>query len=149
VRTRLAIPVRLAILMALVGGLALMATGPVAADHACPRDPWPSFRTVAPTAEPGDHRPAPDRSVWVTASVDPAAQDADLKCDGVVRFDGAAFSHFLKGTCVYAMDAAADGTLWIQAGRVDIYRSPPGSSGAFHLAQSVEPIGTYVIRPPH
>lgn len=65
----------------------------------------------------------------------------------VVRFDGSTFSHHLKGACIYAMDAAADGSLWLQSGRVDIYRTPPGSSGSFHLAQPVEPIGTYVIRP--
>ena len=91
---------------------------------------------------------SPDRSVWVTASVDPATQDADLKCDGVVRFDGSAFSHYLEGTCIYAMDAAADGSLWLQASKVDVYRSAPETSGAFHLAQPAEPIGTYIIRPP-
>jgi hypothetical protein len=72
---------------------------------------------------------APDRSVWFNPIGD--YERTGSECDGLANFDGQAVRYFLRDRCIFAMDMATDGTVWLQAG--DSAR--PG------------PIGTYVITP--
>ena len=75
---------------------------------------------------------APDGSVWF----DPTVADEELvdsDCDGVANFDGEAVRRYLRGMCIYAMDVAPDGAVWLQ-GAQPAYDDPP-------------PIDTYVITP--
>jgi len=37
-------------------------------------------------------------------------------CDGLARFDGVTWTRYLRDACIYAVDTAADPTLWVQAG---------------------------------
>ena len=72
---------------------------------------------------------APDRSVWFNPIGD--YERTGSECDGLANFDGQAVRYFLRDRCIFAMDMATDGTVWLQAG--DSAR--PG------------PIDTYVITP--
>ena len=81
---------------------------------------------------------APDRSIWGNP------RHADIhssgtECDGIATFDGRAMTYYLRDLCIYAMDIAPDGTVWLQAGA---YRAEPGESlGEWRPG----PIHTYVI----
>ena len=59
---------------------------------------------------------------------------SDTECDGVASFDGAAWTHYLRDHCIYAMDIAPDGTVWVQAGERPTH-------------QDFGAVATYVIRP--
>ena len=61
-------------------------------------------------------------------------------CDGIATFDGETVTRFLRRMCIYAMDIAPDGTVWLQAGRW-------GASGQALRRQQTGPINTYVITP--
>lgn len=43
-------------------------------------------------------------------------------CDGVAAFDGESLDHFLRDMCIFAMDVAPDGHVWLQAGLDDATR---------------------------
>jgi hypothetical protein len=73
-------------------------------------------------AGPGDR-------VWMSVGAHAGTHE---ECDGVVSFDGATWQRFLRGACVYDLDVAQDGSVWVQAGRAD------GRQDA---------VDTYVIRP--
>ena len=57
---------------------------------------------------------APDRSIWFNPIGD--YEGTGTECDGVANFDGEAVTSFLPGMCIYAMDLAPDGRVWLQAG---------------------------------
>lgn len=63
-------------------------------------------------------------------------------CDGVSRFDGTTWSHYLAGMCIFAMDITPDGTAWVQAALADTATSSESIVG-----DPVEPIQTFVIQP--
>jgi hypothetical protein len=73
-------------------------------------------------AGPGDR-------VWMSVGAPAGTHE---ECDGVVSFGGATWQRFLRGVCVYDLDVAQDGSVWVQAGRAD------GRTDA---------VETYVIRP--
>ena len=85
---------------------------------------------------------APDGGVWVTPSVSTGHPDDELKCDGVAHFDGSTWTRYLRDTCIFSMDVAPDGTLWVQAAVVDIE-----SIDSYRLGETVEPVQSYAIRP--
>jgi len=59
-------------------------------------------------------RAAPDGSVWMTPQPREEQRSGRwAECDGVARFDGAEWDHFLRGYCVYAFDVAPDGSAWL------------------------------------
>lgn len=58
---------------------------------------------------PGLFHVAVDGSVWMTGT------PRHGFCDGVSHFDGTTWTHYLAGQCVYTMDSAPDGSLWLQA----------------------------------
>lgn len=87
-------------------------------------------------------RAAPDGSVWITPSVSTGSPDDELKCDGVAHFDGATWTRYLRDTCIFSMDVAPDGALWLQGAKVDI-----GNINLYTLGDTVEPVQTFVIRP--
>ena len=77
---------------------------------------------------PGLFHVARDGSLWVTGT------QRRSFCDGVSRFDGTTWSHYLAGQCVFSLDSGPDGSLWLQA--------------ASSVASDGSPtISTYVIRP--
>jgi len=82
---------------------------------------------------PGFLRVAPDGSVWVNPLGDWEATGNE--CDGVASFDGEAWDRYLRGICIYAMDVAPDGNVWLQAG---VMR---------HAGSGFEPVEVYVITP--
>ena len=71
-----------------------------------------------------------DGSVWLTPII-----LGSLECRGVTDYDVGSSRSFLREHCIYAMDVAPDGSLWVQA-----YRDPAdeGTTGT---------VETYVIRP--
>jgi hypothetical protein len=64
----------------------------------------------------GRLRVAPDDALWVP--VRGKVHDR-LVIDGVARFDGVTWSHYLQGFWVEAMDIAADGAIWLLATEPD------------------------------
>ena len=58
----------------------------------------------------------------------------------IVNFDGDTARHFLRDLCVYAMDVAPDGSLWLQAGRL-----PP--QWLLEEEEPTIPVHAYVITP--
>jgi hypothetical protein len=72
---------------------------------------------------------APDGSIWMAAPL----------CTGLLRFDGTAWSRYLKGRCVHSMDIAPDGRIWLQA-------SAPGPRDSDDFDR-LESIATYVVSP--
>jgi hypothetical protein len=74
---------------------------------------------------------APDRSVWFDPS--PQGEGPGSDCDGVANFDGQAVRRHLRGMCIYAMDVAPDGAVWLQ--------------GRLPTTDDTQPIDTYVITP--
>jgi hypothetical protein len=93
-------------------------------------------------------RAAPDGTVRVTATVDDVMTggmydgETFQQCDGLAHFDGMAWSHYLEGMCVWALDIAPDGVAWVQAAKADTAATPEPQAG-----EPVEPIQTYVIEP--
>ena len=57
---------------------------------------------------------APDGRLWLTLRGD--FEQTETECDGVASFDGQTWTRFLTGECIYGLDAAEDGTLWLLAG---------------------------------
>jgi hypothetical protein len=101
---------------------------------------WEVFDASDGIPRTGDHwrffwgffEAAPDGSLWF----DPTVSDEELvdsDCDGVANFDGETVRRYLRGMCIYAMDVAPDGAVWLQ-GAQPAYDEPP-------------PIDTYVIAP--
>ncbi|MFO7532041.1 MAG: hypothetical protein R6W93_06235 [Candidatus Limnocylindrales bacterium] len=75
-----------------------------------------------------------DGSLWLKARPTRAVRG----CHGVYRFDGTTWSHVLEGQCVYSIDVAPNGWVWLRAapdlghgeGPVDLYAiSPDASAG--------------------
>lgn len=60
-----------------------------------------------------------------------ATDDATHRCDGLARFDGESWDPFLAGRCIWDLDLAPDGSVWVVA-------SAPGFASE---------IDTYVITP--
>ena len=87
---------------------------------------------------PPDLRVAPDGGLWVTQVEGP---NGPGDCRGVSRFDESGPRHFLGDLCVYAMDVAPDGKVWLQAGEVRDVGSMDLSS------ESLGPAHAYVITP--
>ena len=79
---------------------------------------------------------ASDRSVWFNPIG--AQEQTGTRCDGVANFDGESLVRFMRDTCIYAMDVAPDGSVWLQAGE------GPWRGGN---AGPIPPIYTYVITP--
>ena len=75
---------------------------------------------------------APDRSVWVIGDL-----YSDSKDGGVARFDASEWWYFMTGRHVWAMDIAADGTVWLV---VDSDEDPFDDDGDY-------PGHLYVINP--
>jgi hypothetical protein len=73
----------------------------------------------------------PDGSVWFNPFGDYEATGTE--CDGVASFDGVMLNRFLRDSCIYAMDIAPNGAVWLQAGP-----SPENPPNTVH---------TYVITP--
>jgi hypothetical protein len=69
----------------------------------------------------------PGGRVWMTASV-----GSSRGCAGAASFDGETWRHVLDGVCVYDLDLAPDGSVWLQ-----------GARGGY----SADTVDTYVIRP--
>ena len=59
----------------------------------------------------------------------------DDDANRVSRFDGESWSHYLEDLCIYAIDAARDGSIWLQAG---VPKYEDQTAQVFH---------TYVITP--
>jgi len=53
------------------------------------------------------------------------------------------WTRYLRGTCVFAMDVAPDGTVWVQAARMD----SEAELETEPVLRPLEPIQTYAIRP--
>ncbi len=73
---------------------------------------------------------APAGSVWLSPTSERRFGMGDGDCDGLARFDGVTWTRYLRDACIYAVDTAADGTLWVQAGewlRTDDEYPPPGA----------------------
>lgn len=87
-------------------------------------------------------RTAPDGSVWLTPQPIPLRIGSRwTECDGVARFDGAVWSQYLRGYCVYAFDVARDGTAWLHAG------PEPDHDGVEDWEADRTLINTFVITP--
>lgn len=108
------------------------------ADDGVPQMGW------MPEATGGFLRAAPDGSVWVSTTLDRGEPPDDWPpaCNGVARFDGATWTEFLGGMCVFALDVAPDGRAWVQAALPDIATTAEPVPG-----EPIEPIQTYVIDP--
>ncbi len=78
---------------------------------------------------PGLMEAAPDGRLWLTPEGD--WQRANTDCDGVTSFDGQTWTGFLSGECIYGLDAAEDGTLWLLAGRPERDGDRPGDSHTY------------------
>jgi hypothetical protein len=85
-----------------------------------------------------DLRVAPDGGLWANLVEWPSLPG---DCRGVTRFDEGGARHFLGDLCVYAMDVAPDGKVWLQAGEV----WEVGSRDRIY--DSLGPTHTYVITP--
>ena len=58
---------------------------------------------------------ARDGSLWFNTHTAAVSESSAPECDGIINFDGDTVRHFLRDLCVYAMDIAPDGTVWLQA----------------------------------
>lgn len=107
-----------------LGGVAWAWTGDTWARYTEPS--WTTFGAdiLQPPARVGGHTVDPvvasDGSLWYPPD------HSWRGCDGVVRFDGAAADRYLESLCVYGLEAAPDGTVWVLAG--DDYRADPRST---------------------
>ena len=72
-----------------------------------------------------------DGSVWVDAS--DLTEGEWAECDGVARFDGATWSQYLSGRCLFDIDFAPDGSAWVLAdgddSPVEVYVITPEARG--------------------
>ena len=85
----------------------------------------------------GPFEVAPDGSLWVGWRVD---DEKKFRCDGVRRFDGAKWDHYLRDMCVASgpvLDISTDGSVWVLAseteggkGPVDLYVITPEAVAA-------------------
>jgi hypothetical protein len=75
----------------------------------------------------------PDGSIWFDPTVPDDEAWVGTDCDGVANFDGRELQRYLRGMCIYAMDIAPDGAVWLQ--------------GRLPTADDTQPIDTYVITP--
>jgi hypothetical protein len=57
---------------------------------------------------------APDGSVWFNPPGD--YELTGTPCDGVANFDGESLAQLLRDACIFAMDVAPDGHVWLVAG---------------------------------
>jgi hypothetical protein len=57
---------------------------------------------------------APDGSAWVNAT-----DESRRTCDGLARFDGESWNPFLAGRCIWDIDFAPDGSVWVVASAPD------------------------------
>jgi hypothetical protein len=80
---------------------------------------------------PGFLRVGPEGSVWVNPLGD--WETTGNECDGIANFDGEVWDRYLPGICIYAMDVAPDGSIWLQGG---VMR---------RAGSGFEPVETYVI----
>lgn len=64
--------------------------------------------------------PAPDGGLWVRRD---AKQEPGV--DGIFRFDGSAWRHYLPGRTIDAIDVAPDGSVWLLSGTGDLYVITP------------------------
>ena len=55
---------------------------------------------------------ASDGAYWFTLLGNPMVHGA---CDGVMRTDGDAVGHYLRGLCVLSLAPGPEGTVWVQA----------------------------------
>ena len=76
---------------------------------------------------PGLMEVAPDGRLWLT----PGGDRGQTGCDGLTSFDGQTWTGFLSGECIYGLDAAEDGTLWLLAGRPERDGDRPGDSHTY------------------
>jgi hypothetical protein len=94
------------------------------------------------------HQVGPDGSLWLTPRGDFDVTGHD--CDGIGRFDGETLDRYLPGTCIYAMDIAPDGSVWLQAGEYEFPEMPtperPSTEG-LRPGGPLSDVRTYVIRP--
>jgi hypothetical protein len=76
---------------------------------------WPSWHVAADRGYPH----APDGSLWATWML-PPPEDCAMVCldriDGVVRYDGDAFQHFLPGHQLQLWGFTPDGAAWFTGG---------------------------------
>lgn len=56
----------------------------------------------------------PDGSAWLTPG-DPGLGATETACDGLARFDGETWTHYLRGTCVRSFDIGPDGAAFVLA----------------------------------
>jgi hypothetical protein len=84
---------------------------------------------------------APDRSIWFNPIGD--WERTGTECDGIANFDGETVTYFMRDTCIYAMDVAPDGTVWLQAGE----HRPDTASGQGRGDGQPVPVHTYVVTP--
>jgi hypothetical protein len=63
---------------------------------------------------------ADDEAVWLAGWV--MIEQMEFDVDGLVRFDGENWSHYLPGTEVTDVAVASDGTIWYMTGDDDILR---------------------------
>ena len=96
-----------------------------------------------PMMEEGFFEVAPDASIWFNPIGD--HERTGTACDGIASFDGEAVAYFLRDTCIYAMDLAPDGTVWLQAG--DDYGDARARGWREDGRGRFGPIHTYVITP--
>jgi len=91
---------------------------------------------------------ARDGSLWFNP-----IRPSDVACDGVANVDGDTVRYFLRDHCVYAMDIAPDGSVWLQAGENQgdpslLWTSEMTDAPVdILLAQLSFPVHTYVITP--
>ena len=100
---------------------------------------FPSWATTTQGFE-GWFEAAPGGSVWFNPRGDYEATGTE--CDGVANFDGASLVRFLRETCIYALDVAPDGSVWLQAGPAGKGHEGPDvltyAVGATAVADAVE-----------
>jgi hypothetical protein len=100
---------------------------------------WPSWHVFAD----GGYPHAPDGSLWATWKLPPPEECSWLcfdRVDGVVRFDGDTFQHFLPGYQLQLWGFTSDGAAWFTGGDAE-WTLPDGST------EDDRPIHTYVIVP--
>ena len=81
----------------------------------------------------GHLRVGPDGTVWITQY--PDGSHPGLVCRGLRSFDGTTWRRYLDGRCVWDLDVAPDGSVWVIEGLL-------GKSSSPHWVGD-----TFVIRP--
>jgi hypothetical protein len=100
---------------------------------------WNTYEVAAPIRLVGlaQAAVASDGAYWYTPLGDPMVHGA---CDGIMRTDGDATSHYLPGLCVLSLAPGPEGTVWVQAlewtgdylrpeaiGRLELYAIDPSA----------------------